>query len=130
MAAVDLLLAGEARRARQDVDAERDDLADALDVPPRGPFDGDGAQHPLEGDQPVPHAAGDARCEPGGATEQRLVLADHAKQDGDVANGRVVGLVLTAADLEGLGEAVRAEVQAKFGVELEWEIKRIGRRVR
>ena len=36
----------------------------------------------------------------------------------------------TAADLEGLGEAVRAEVQAKFGVELEWEIKRIGRRVR
>jgi UDP-N-acetylmuramate dehydrogenase len=34
----------------------------------------------------------------------------------------------TAADLEGLGEAVRAEVRAKFGVELDWEIKRIGRR--
>jgi UDP-N-acetylmuramate dehydrogenase len=34
----------------------------------------------------------------------------------------------TAADLEGLGEAVRADVRAKFGVELEWEIKRIGRR--
>ncbi|HEX4196364.1 MAG TPA: UDP-N-acetylmuramate dehydrogenase [Caulobacteraceae bacterium] len=34
-----------------------------------------------------------------------------------------------AADLEGLGEAVRAEVAAKFGVELEWEIKRIGRQV-
>ncbi len=33
----------------------------------------------------------------------------------------------TAADLEGLGEAVRADVQAKFGVDLEWEIKRIGR---
>jgi UDP-N-acetylmuramate dehydrogenase len=33
----------------------------------------------------------------------------------------------TAADLEGLGEAVRADVRAKFGVELEWEIKRIGR---
>ncbi|HEY8004223.1 MAG TPA: UDP-N-acetylmuramate dehydrogenase [Phenylobacterium sp.] len=33
----------------------------------------------------------------------------------------------TAADLEGLGEAVRAEVKAKFGVELDWEIKRIGR---
>jgi UDP-N-acetylmuramate dehydrogenase len=33
----------------------------------------------------------------------------------------------TAADLEGLGEAVRADVLAKFGVELEWEIKRIGR---
>ena len=33
----------------------------------------------------------------------------------------------TAADLEGLGEAVRADVRAKIGVELEWEIKRIGR---
>jgi len=32
-----------------------------------------------------------------------------------------------AADLEGLGEAVRADVLAKAGVELEWEIKRIGR---
>jgi UDP-N-acetylmuramate dehydrogenase len=32
-----------------------------------------------------------------------------------------------AADLEGLGEAVRAEVKARFAVELEWEIKRIGR---
>lgn len=33
----------------------------------------------------------------------------------------------TAADLEGLGEAVRADVAAKTGVVLEWEIKRIGR---
>ncbi|WP_372784336.1 UDP-N-acetylmuramate dehydrogenase [Phenylobacterium sp.] len=33
----------------------------------------------------------------------------------------------TAADLEGLGETVRAEVKAKFGVDLDWEIKRIGR---
>ncbi len=33
----------------------------------------------------------------------------------------------TAADLEGLGEAVRAEVLAKTGVQLDWEIKRIGR---
>jgi UDP-N-acetylmuramate dehydrogenase len=33
----------------------------------------------------------------------------------------------SAADLEGLGEAVRADVNAKFGVELDWEIKRIGR---
>lgn len=32
-----------------------------------------------------------------------------------------------AADLEGLGEAVRADVEARFGVTLEWEIKRIGR---
>jgi UDP-N-acetylmuramate dehydrogenase len=33
----------------------------------------------------------------------------------------------TAADLEGLGEAVRADVLAKFGVQLDWEIKRIGK---
>ena len=33
----------------------------------------------------------------------------------------------SAADLEGLGEAVRADVLAKLGVELHWEVKRIGR---
>ena len=33
----------------------------------------------------------------------------------------------TAADLEGLGEAVRADVNARFAVDLEWEIKRIGK---
>ncbi len=33
----------------------------------------------------------------------------------------------TAADIEGLGEAVRADVKQKFGVQLDWEIKRIGR---
>jgi UDP-N-acetylmuramate dehydrogenase len=32
----------------------------------------------------------------------------------------------TAADLEGLGEEVRARVQATAGVDLRWEIKRIG----
>ncbi len=32
----------------------------------------------------------------------------------------------TAADIEGLGEDVRARVKDKFGVELEWEIKRVG----
>lgn len=33
----------------------------------------------------------------------------------------------TAADIEGLGEAVRADVQSKLGVNLDWEIRRIGR---
>lgn len=33
----------------------------------------------------------------------------------------------SAADIEGLGEEVRAAVRAKHGIELEWEIKRIGR---
>jgi len=33
----------------------------------------------------------------------------------------------TAADLEGLGETVRADVKAKTGIDLHWEIKRIGK---
>lgn len=33
----------------------------------------------------------------------------------------------TAADIEGLGEAVRSDIQSKLGVNLEWEIRRIGR---
>lgn len=34
----------------------------------------------------------------------------------------------TAEDLEGLGEAVRADVADKLGVSLDWEIRRIGRK--
>ena len=33
----------------------------------------------------------------------------------------------TAADIEGLGDAVRVDVLAKTGVSLEWEIKRVGK---
>jgi UDP-N-acetylmuramate dehydrogenase len=33
----------------------------------------------------------------------------------------------TAADLEGLGEQVRSDVKASTGIELDWEIKRVGR---
>ena len=33
----------------------------------------------------------------------------------------------TAADLEGLGETARADVKAKTGITLDWEIKRVGR---
>lgn len=33
----------------------------------------------------------------------------------------------TSADIEALGEEVRARVKAKSGVELEWEIQRVGR---
>lgn len=43
------------------------------------------------------------------------------------ANFLINGGEATAAELEGLGEQVRADVKARFGVELEWEIKRIGR---
>jgi UDP-N-acetylmuramate dehydrogenase len=34
----------------------------------------------------------------------------------------------TAADIEGLGEEVRRRVKEKSGVELIWEIKRVGQR--
>lgn len=34
----------------------------------------------------------------------------------------------TSADIEGLGEEVRRRVKAKSGVELEWEIQRVGRK--
>jgi UDP-N-acetylmuramate dehydrogenase len=36
----------------------------------------------------------------------------------------------TAADLESLGEQIRVDVAIGSGVELEWEIKRLGRKVR
>ena len=36
----------------------------------------------------------------------------------------------TSADIEGLGEEVRRRVKAKSGVELEWEIQRVGTSVR
>ncbi len=35
----------------------------------------------------------------------------------------------TATDLESLGETVRADVRAQTGVELQWEVKRVGRAV-
>ncbi len=34
----------------------------------------------------------------------------------------------TAAELETLGETVRAEVKDRFGVELQWEVRRVGER--
>jgi UDP-N-acetylmuramate dehydrogenase len=43
------------------------------------------------------------------------------------ANFLINGGEATAADLEGLGEAVRADVREKLGVQLDWEIKRLGR---
>ena len=70
---------------------------------------------------------GDQRLEAG----RRGRLARQAARRGDVlalhANFLINTGEATAADLEGLGEAVRADVAAKTGVELEWEIKRIGR---
>jgi UDP-N-acetylmuramate dehydrogenase len=46
------------------------------------------------------------------------------------ANFLINGGEATAADLEDLGDEVRAKVRAQTGVELEWEIKRLGRKSR
>ena len=35
----------------------------------------------------------------------------------------------TASDIETLGETVRKRVKEKSGIDLEWEIKRVGRKV-
>ncbi len=35
----------------------------------------------------------------------------------------------TAADIEGLGEEVRQRVYDRFGIRLEWEIRRVGEKL-
>lgn len=45
------------------------------------------------------------------------------------ANFMINSGAASAADLEALGEAARADVAARTGVELEWEIRRIGRAI-
>jgi UDP-N-acetylmuramate dehydrogenase len=80
-----------------------------------------------------------ANPDPPGAPNQRRAwkLVDEAGMRGARRGGAQVSELhcnflintgdATAADIEGLGEDVRAAVKAKSGVELRWEIKRIGR---
>ena len=80
-----------------------------------------------------------ANPDPPGAPNQRSSwkLVDEAGMRGARRGGAQVSELhcnfllnvgdATAADIEGLGEDVRAAVKAKSGVELRWEIKRIGR---
>jgi UDP-N-acetylmuramate dehydrogenase len=89
-----------------------------------------------EASQPIREKTGGSTFKnPPGASSWRLVDAAgwRGKPFGGAmfsplhANFLINGGEATAADLEGLGEAVRADVKSRFGVELEWEIKRIGR---
>ena len=57
--------------------------------------------------------------------EERAIGGDEELVEGLEDLQRALGRL--GAELEGLGEAVRADVRAKFAVDLEWEIKRIGR---
>ncbi|MGG5821541.1 UDP-N-acetylmuramate dehydrogenase [Falsiroseomonas sp. HW251] len=89
-----------------------------------------------EGTQPV-------RARTGGSTfknpagHKAWQLVDQAGCRGMVRGGAQVSELhtnfllntggATAADIEGLGEEVRARVKAASGVDLDWEIRRIGR---
>jgi UDP-N-acetylmuramate dehydrogenase len=80
-----------------------------------------------------------ANPDPPGTPDQRRAwkLVDEAGMRGHRRGGAQVNELhcnflintgnATAADIEGLGEDVRAAVKARSGVELRWEIRRIGR---
>jgi len=89
-----------------------------------------------EASQPIREKTGGStfRNPPG---ESAWKLVDHAGWRGKTFGGAMFSPVhanflintgsAAASDLERLGERVRADVKAKTGVNLEWEIKRIGR---
>jgi UDP-N-acetylmuramate dehydrogenase len=94
-----------------------------------------------EGSQPIREKTGGSTFKnptlPSGEKGSAWKLVDEAGMRGHRRGGAQVSekhanfLInageATAADIEGLGEEVRAAVKAKHGVQLDWEIKRIGR---
>ncbi|MEQ1618299.1 MAG: UDP-N-acetylmuramate dehydrogenase [Terricaulis sp.] len=94
-----------------------------------------------EGSQPIREKTGGSTFKnpiaPNGDKLSAWMLVDEAGMRGRRRGGAQVSdkhanflinsAEATAADIEGLGEEVRAAVLAQTGVELEWEIKRIGR---
>jgi UDP-N-acetylmuramate dehydrogenase len=94
-----------------------------------------------EGSQPIREKTGGSTLKnpmlPSGGKGSAWKLVDEAGMRGHRRGGAQVSekhanflinaAEAIAADIEGLGEDVRAAVKAKHGVELEWEIKRVGR---
>jgi UDP-N-acetylmuramate dehydrogenase len=95
-----------------------------------------------EAAQPIREKTGGstfANPDPPGAPNQRRAwelidaagLRGHRRGGAQVSDKHCNFLIntgaATAADIEGLGEEVRSAVKAASGVELRWEIKRIGR---
>ncbi len=94
-----------------------------------------------EGSQPIREKTGGSTFKnptlPSGDKLSAWMLVDEAGLRGRKRGGAAVSdkhanfLINTgeakAADIEGLGEDIRAAVLAKNGVQLEWEIKRVGR---
>ena len=106
--------------------ADPETVADAIDAITRR----------REASQPIREKTGGSTFKnPPGQSAWKLV--DEAGWRGRGIGGAIISPVhanflintgeATAADLEGLGEAIRADVAARTGVDLEWEIKRIGR---
>ena len=94
-----------------------------------------------EGSQPIREKTGGSTFKnpvlPSGDKLSAWMLVDEAGLRGHKRGGAAVSEkhanflintgAATAADIEGLGEDIRATVLHKNGVELEWEIKRVGR---
>lgn len=94
-----------------------------------------------EGSQPIREKTGGSTFKnpmlPSGEKGSAWRLVDEAGMRGHRRGGAQVSekhanflintCEATAADIEGLGEEVRAAVKARHGVELQWEIKRVGR---
>lgn len=94
-----------------------------------------------EGSQPIREKTGGSTFKnphaPNGDKLSAWMLVDEAGLRGHKRGGAQVSEkhanflinagAATAADIEGLGEEVRAAVKAKRDIDLEWEIKRVGR---
>ena len=88
-----------------------------------------------ENSQPIREKTGGSTFQnPPGHSSWRLIdeagLRGHRRGGAQVSEKHCNFLIntgdATAADIEGLGEDVRAAVRAKSGIDLHWEIKRIG----
>ena len=83
-------------------------------------------RRPRELEGPVGAPSGPGRLDLVDELEKGLPRIERDRALGTLSHDEVAER-LRGDDLEGLGEAVRADVKGKFGIELEWEIKRIGR---
>jgi UDP-N-acetylmuramate dehydrogenase len=94
----------------------------------------DAIKHKREASQPRTHTGGSTFKNPPGHSAWKLVDEAGCRGlkvgDAQVSNMHSNFLInlghATAADIETLGETVRARVKEKSGVALDWEIKRIG----
>jgi UDP-N-acetylmuramate dehydrogenase len=89
-----------------------------------------------ESSQPIREKTGGSTFQnPPGENAWRLIdqagLRGHRRGGAQVSEKHCNFLIntgaATAADIEGLGEEVRAKVLEETGVELQWEIRRVGR---